>query len=285
MTTDLAARKAEALRILRDQGRVLVALSGGVDSSVLLALALEAIGPRAVLAVTGRSPAVAAEELDAARRVAADLGARHEVVLTSELDSADYRANAGDRCYHCRSELFRVLGRLAVEGGFSAVAYGAITDDLGDDRPGMRAAEDAAVIAPLLAAGLSKVDVRTLAGALGLRAADKPANACLASRIPRGTEVTVEKLAQVERAERALRRLGLSQVRVRHHGDVARLEVDPAGRAILANSGAREAAAREVRRAGFRFVALDLEDFRSGRLNVVGSSDPAALPARIEGLP
>jgi len=246
---------------------VLVALSGGVDSAVLLSLAAEALGPERVLAVTGASPSVSADEMDDARQVAGQIGVRHEVVPTFELDDDSYRANRGDRCYHCRDELFHVLERLAAERGFDAVAYGAIADDTGDHRPGMRAAEDRQVLAPLLDAGIDKEDVRALARAAGLVVREKPAAACLASRIPVGTEVTAERLSQVGRAEAGLRELGFRQLRVRHHDEVARLELDAEGMKMLEDPELRVEAVRRVREAGFRFVALDLEGYRTGSLN------------------
>jgi uncharacterized protein len=246
---------------------VVVALSGGVDSAVLLALAVEALGPERVLAVTGRSAAVPARDLHDARRVARALGARHEVVETNEIDRPEYRANAGDRCFHCRAELFEVLGRLARQRGFSTVIYGAILDDLGDFRPGMTAAERHRVRAPLLEAGIGKKEVRALAREAALPVRDKPAAACLSSRLPVGTEVTPERLARVERAEEAIRRLGFRQFRVRHHGEVARLELEPEALATVLEQGPRERLVEAVKAAGYRFVALDLEGYRTGSLN------------------
>lgn len=262
----LRDRLETALGILRAEGRVLVALSGGVDSAVLLALSVEALGPERVLAVTGRSAAVPASDVEDARRVARQLGAPHEIVETRELERSEYAANAGDRCYHCRAELFGKLRSLAAERGFETVAYGAIPDDLCDDRPGMEAARRLGVRAPLLEAGLDKRDIRALAARAGLPVADKPPSACLASRIPVGTEVTRERLEQVGHAEAALKDQGFRQVRVRHHGEIARLELDEEGIRALADPSLRRRVVAAVRGAGFRFVALDLEGYRQASL-------------------
>jgi uncharacterized protein len=225
-----------------------------------------------VFAVTGVSPSLAAGELDAARAISSGLGVHHEVVTTRELERSAYRANTGDRCFHCRSELFTMLRRMARERGFDRVAYGAIADDASDFRPGMRAADELEVLAPLLEAGIDKEEVRALAARAGLQVRDKPASACLASRIPVGTEVTAERLVQIDRAEAALRRLGYTQIRVRHHGEIARVELDDHGFERLNDAGARAALAAAVREAGFRYVAVDVEGYRTGSLNPV---DPA----------
>jgi len=264
---EIIIKKASVIGSLQGCESLLVALSGGVDSALLLALAVEALGPEKVLAVTGISPSLPAEDLEDARAVARSLGARHEVVETREMESGGYRANAGDRCYHCRSALFETLGKLAREKGFAAVAYGAIADDGSDFRPGMRAAEERGILAPLLEAGIGKSEVRLLASEAGLSLKDKPAAACLASRIPIGIEVTTGRLSQIERAERGLRELGFKQLRVRLHGDIARLELDDQGYRLLTDRNLREKVVRLVRDAGFRFVALDLEGYRTGSLN------------------
>ena len=274
MTPELAGEKARSLELMRPYRSLMVALSGGVDSAVLLALAVEALGRERVLAVTGRSPSLPSYELEDALAVARALGARHEVVGTRELERAGYRANAGDRCYHCRRELFQALRSLAGSRGIEAIAYGAILDDAGDFRPGMAAAREFGILAPLLEAGIGKEEVRALAREAGLPVREKPASACLASRIPVGTEVTPERLAQVGRAEAALRELGLGQFRVRHHGEVARLELDPEGIGRLSDPALRARLVTAVKLAGFRFVAVDLEGYRTGSLN----------PARAEPL-
>jgi uncharacterized protein len=210
-----------------------------------------------------------------AREVASALGCRHEVVETRELELPAYKANAGDRCLHCRTELFRVLEGLARRRGLNAIAYGAIVDDTADYRPGMRAAVGRGIVAPLLDAGLRKPEIRALAAGAGLMVRDKPAAACLASRIPAGTEVTAERLAQVEQAEAVLRRLGFGLFRVRHHGEVARLELDPAGARRLRDPRIRSQVVAGVRDAGFRFVTADLEGYRTGSLNPPQRNRPA----------
>jgi uncharacterized protein len=260
-------KKRFAISLLRQHRCVLVALSGGVDSAVLLAIASEALGSGNVLAVTGRSAAVTDEEVKDAGEVARALNVRHEVVETQELEREGYRANAGDRCFHCRSELFAVLSRMAVDRGHDALAYGAITDDLGDHRPGMEAARSLGVLAPLLDAGIGKEDVRILAKTFNLNIHDKPSNACLASRIPIGMEVTPERLGQIGQAEAALRSLGIRRFRVRHHGEVARIELGEHEAGLLTDDSRRAEIVRRVKEAGFRFVAVDLEPYRAGRLN------------------
>ena len=243
---------------------LVVALSGGVDSAALLWVAGRALGPERVLAATGRSPAVPEQDLGDAAAVARKVGCRHRVVETRELDRPAYVENRGDRCFHCRTELFEILGALAREEGFGAVAYGAIVDDLGDDRPGMQAARDAGVLAPLLESGMGKDDVREIAALAGLPVRDKPAAACLSSRLPAGTPVTAERLGQVERAEAAIRALGFGRVRVRHHGDVARLELEPDAIDRALDGDVRARLAEAIRSAGFRFATLDLEGYRTG---------------------
>lgn len=264
--TPMAARAA-VRRCFHGSGRVLVALSGGVDSAVLLALAVEALGAERVLAATGDSPSLPRTDLEDARRVAAEAGVVHEVLSTAELSRPEYRANRGDRCFHCRSELFERLQRLARQRGCDMIVYGAIKDDVGDHRPGMLAAQQQGVRAPLLEAGVDKGAVRSLAADLRLAVRDKPAAACLASRIPVGTEVTRTRLERIGHAEADLRALGFGQLRVRDHGDVARLEFDEEGLQRMADPALRREVAERVGRAGFRHVALDLRGYRSGSLN------------------
>ena len=265
-------KKQRAISLLREHRTVLVALSGGVDSAALLAMACEALGPDQVLAVTGRSGSVTEAEIEDAREVARALKVRHEVVDTFEIERAEYRANTGDRCFHCRSELFEVLSGMAAQRGIDAIAYGAIVDDLGDHRPGMEAARQMGILAPLLEAGIGKNDVRKLANEFDLHVHEKPASACLASRIPIGTEVTLERLSQVGQAEAALRGLGFRQFRVRHHGEIARIEFGAGEVERLVDPGLRTEIVRSVKNAGFRFVAVDLEAYRAGGLYSIGPS-------------
>ena len=257
-------RTLSALAQLEACESVLVALSGGVDSAVLLALALKALDRSRVLAVTGQSASLTDEDLAAAGAVARRLGAEHLVAPTHEIERPGYRANRGDRCFHCRWELFGLLRRVADERGLARVAYGAIVDDLGDHRPGMQAAERLGVVAPLLAAGIGKPEVRALARAAGLPIAERPANACLASRIPAGSEVTVARLERIGRAESALRALGLGQLRVRDHGRTARIELDADGLRRIADAGFRGRVVRATRGAGFAEVVVDPGGYRPG---------------------
>ena len=260
---------------LRALGGVVVAFSGGVDSAYLLAVAHDLLGRRCVGA-TAVSPSLAQDELDAARRTAAFIGARHVVVDTNEYDDPRYRRNDLQRCYFCKHALFARLGALAAQLRLPAVAYGANADDLGDFRPGMRAAGEFAVRAPLLDAGLTKVEIRMLARARGLDVWDKPASPCLASRIPHGTPVTVTALRQIEDGERVLHGLGFHEVRVRHYGETARIEVPAADIDRLRE--AAPAIAVALRRFGFRDVVVDPRGLRSGALIAAALSRRSAAP-------
>jgi uncharacterized protein len=247
-------------------GRLGVAFSGGVDSSVLLALAARALGPARVVALLGVSPSLAAAERVAAHEVARAIGVPVVEVTTAEGDDPAYRRNGPDRCYFCKNELFtRISDEVVAAHGLAAVAYGENADDARrPDRPGARAAHEHGVLTPLSDAGLDKAAVRRIARALGLPTAEKPAAPCLASRIPHFEEVTPHKLAQVEAAEEGLRRLGLTELRVRHHGEIARVEVPVGDVASLAAEPLRQAVVDAVRAAGFRYVALDLAGIQSG---------------------
>jgi uncharacterized protein len=276
-------QKERALRTaLEGGGRLLVAFSGGVDSSYLAWAAHRALGD-AALAVTAVSPSYPAAHRAVAEQVVTRFAIPHRFVETREIEREAYRRNAPDRCYHCKSELFDALGRLRDELGFDAVAYGVNTDDTGDFRPGHRAADERGVRSPLLEAGLSKADIRALSRAAGLPTADLPASACLSSRLPYGTRVTPERLAQVEEGEARLRALGFRQLRVRHHGEVARVELDPAELPRALDPAMARAIAAALKPLGFRYVALDLEGYRTGSLNegllqVEGLGTDAAAP-------
>jgi uncharacterized protein len=241
-----------------------VAFSGGVDSSLVLAVAVRALGPDRVVAATATSPTYLGEELATAAGVAASLGVEHLVLRTHEFDDPQFVENSRDRCYFCKAGLLDELAAVAAERD-AAVVDGANADDAGDHRPGMRAAAERGVLQPLLAAGIAKAEVRRLALDLGLPTWDAPQQACLASRVPYGDPITPGKLAAVAAAEKALHELGFRQCRARHHGDVARLEIeaDQLERAFAL----RAEIARCVREAGFTYVALDLDGFRTGSMN------------------
>lgn len=262
----LAMKYARLQTILCEMESVLIAYSGGVDSALLLKVATETLGEKAVGALAS-SPAYDEEETAAAVKLAKEMGAQLERVETGELDDPRYVANDANRCYFCKVELFDHLEPVARRLGLRTIAYGMNRDDRGDWRPGRKAARERGVRAPLDEADLGKDDVRALARHFGLSVWDKPAEACYSSRIPYGAPVTREALLRVGRAERALRALGFRQARVRHHDDVARIEIDPAEFARLLDDETRETVLRDVRAAGYTFVALDLQGYRSGSLN------------------
>jgi uncharacterized protein len=249
-------------------GSVAVAFSAGTDSTLLLAVALQALGPERVLAITADSPTLPRSELAEAESLASELGARHRIIATEELGDPDFAQNPPDRCYYCKRELFGRMRALADAEGYAHLAYGATADDMGDYRPGMDAAREAGAVAPLLDAGLTKQDVRELSLQLGLRTWDKPAMACLSSRFPYGTPIQAEGLARVEQAEDFLRReLGLRQVRVRDGEQTARIEVPLADLPRLIEEDVRVAIIARLKALGYTFVSLNLEGLRSGSLN------------------
>jgi len=260
-------KKERAREVVRARRSAVVAFSGGVDSTLVLQIAREELGER-VVALTAVSPSLAPREREAAERLARQIGVEHLLVPTAELADPDYVRNGPDRCYHCKSELYAICRRVADERGLEAILDGFNADDLGDHRPGRRAGLERGVVSPLLEAGLTKAEIRAWSRQLGLPTWEKPQLACLASRIPYGTPVTVDRLEQVARAEEALQDLGFRVLRVRHHGEVARLELgeEELGR-LFGDAELRARVEERVKAAGFRFVAVDLEPFRSGRMN------------------
>lgn len=265
MTLD--AKREALLESIRLLGSCAVAYSGGVDSAVVAKAAALALNDKTV-AVTGVSASLASGELEAASELARQIGIRHVVVNTGELSSSDYTRNAPDRCFHCKTELYTQLEALLPKLGVKAILSGVNADDLGDYRPGMKAAAEHRIHSPLAECGITKAEVRELAAAWDLPVWDKPATPCLSSRIAYGEEVTPERLAMIDRAEQFLREQGLANLRVRYHkGDLARLEVPLADLPRLCEGETREKIAAEFRRLGFKFVTLDLEGFRSGSLN------------------
>lgn len=258
-------RLVRAREIVRSLGSVLIAYSGGVDSSLLLKVALDELGVEGAVAVLASSPAYPAEEQEDARALAAAMKARLVEVETHEVELDAYRRNLPDRCFHCKEELFETLEPVREQLGLAHLAYGATADDASDHRPGHGSAVRRGVRFPLLEAGMGKGEVRAAARDLGLPNWDKPSFACLSSRIPHGTEVTAEALGRIGAAEAALKALGFRQVRVRHHGEVARIEVEPADLEQLL--ALRTVVVARVREAGYSFVALDLEGYATGSLN------------------
>jgi len=265
----LKTKRSRLEDVIRQTRSVIVAFSGGVDSTFVSAVAHEVLGDRA-LAITGVSPSVPASEVEEAKQLAQQIGIAHDLIDTREMDDPEYVKNNPDRCFHCKDELYGRLAVIASERGFDAVLDGCNLDDTGDFRPGRRAASEHGVRSPLVEAGLTKDEIRELSRERGLPTWDKPAMACLSSRIPYGTPVTVEALSRVGQAEQYLRSLGIRQVRVRHHvlpaGDaVARIETDDAGMALLLAE--RADITERLKALGYLYVTLDLAGYRTGSLN------------------
>jgi uncharacterized protein len=266
LTPELESKRDRLLAILTDLPGVAVAFSGGIDSTVVAKAAALALGSKAV-AVTADSPSVARTEIRDAEELARRIGIRHHVVATEEFSDPDYIRNDGTRCYFCKSELFTHLEAIAEAEGYAQIAYGANVDDMSDWRPGHRAAKEREVRSPLYEAGMTKPEIREAARQLGLPNWNKPAMACLSSRIPYGTPVTAETLARIEAAENVLRSAGFEQFRVRHHDTVARIEIPVSEFSRLTDPATAERIVAEIKAAGYKYVTLDLQGFRSGSMN------------------
>ncbi len=279
---ELKAKEAKLLDLLRGMGRVLVAYSGGTDSAYLAWAAKQALGENAI-AITADSPSIPESHKADAAALAIEFGIRHEVIPTFEFDNPDYAANNADRCFHCKDELFKRLEEEAPRFGGAAIVYGVNVDDLGDYRPGQKAAKIHEVKAPLVEVGLTKAEIRELSRLAGLPTWDRPAAACLSSRIPYGTEVTPERIKTIETAEERVKALGFRQFRVRYHGELARVEIERSEMARALDLDMCDRLVALFKDLGFAYVTLDLKGYRQGAMNEV-LARPAAGAADRDGI-